>query len=257
MKGFYRLTGSKVKLSAVVLMVFFVSAVSQAQIPNRFHNLKVLPDLISKDELLHVMRGFTSSLGVRCLFCHKGDESTPFNKIDFASDEKPNKDKARLMMKMVKNINENYLAKISKISGDKDNDFIKVKCVTCHHGQPEPQTLEAVLMETINKEGVDQAIEKYHKLRDRFYGGFSYDFQDHTLVKLSEELIDAKKPDAAVAMSKLNLEMYPESGVAFYGMAQSYEANNDKQNAIIYYKKALEKMPNNDRIAKKLEELQN
>ena len=65
MKGSNRLTGSKVKLFAVVLLVFFVSAASQAQIPNRFHNLKVLPDLISKDELLHVMRGFTSSLGVR------------------------------------------------------------------------------------------------------------------------------------------------------------------------------------------------
>lgn len=248
---------TKFSLIAVIFFICVSSIQTNAQVTEKFYNLKVLPKKIEKEKLISIMRNFTSALNVRCIFCHQGDENTPFEKIDFTSDEKPNKDKAREMMRMVQAINKDYIAKISEKSEEaehEDNDA-KVKCVTCHHGQPEPKSLEEVMFKTIKRHGIDDAIDRYHKLYNEYYGGFTFDFRDHTLVKLTEQLIDKKMNDDAVAISKLNLEMYPKSGVAFYGAAMAYEANNDKANAINYYQKALEQMPNNRRIEKKLQEL--
>ena len=72
-------------------------------------NLKVLPKDISKDELVRTMRGFTAGLGVRCAFCHKGEEGQPLDTYDFMSDARPQKDVARKMLTMVMAINSDYL----------------------------------------------------------------------------------------------------------------------------------------------------
>jgi Photosynthetic reaction centre cytochrome C subunit len=243
-----------ITIIGALLLVFFINVPSYSQMSDKFYNLKVLPKMISRPELLSIMRGFTSALDVRCEFCHAEGQD---GRLDFSSDAKPNKDKAREMLRMVQNINDNYISKIAEMSKDTSNEVIKVQCVTCHHGQPVPQTLQAVMMKTINKQGVDSAIAQYHDLYNKYYGGFSYDFKDHSLVELSEQLIDAQKPADAVAISKLNLQMYPNSGVAFYGMGEAYEANNDKQNAITYYQKAFAQMPNDRRLEKKIQDLQN
>ena len=51
------------------------------------------------------MRNFTSALGVRCQFCHVGQEGQPLAPFDFASDQKRNKLVARQMLRMVAEIN--------------------------------------------------------------------------------------------------------------------------------------------------------
>lgn len=85
-------------------------------------NLKVLTGIHSKPQLLNVMRGFAEALGVKCDFCHNTD--------NFASDEKMPKRVARVMIRMVRNIDENYLnAPMMK----------KVTCFTCHRGQEIPK----------------------------------------------------------------------------------------------------------------------
>src|SRR5690606_32103791 len=65
----------------------------------RAKNLKVLPKDISKDELDEVMDGFKAALGVKCGHCHAPSTIDP-KKLDFASDEKIEKEIARKMMKM-------------------------------------------------------------------------------------------------------------------------------------------------------------
>ncbi len=86
------------------------------------NNLKVLHGIHSRDQLLNVMRGFTEALGVKCDFCHNTD--------DFASDEKIQKRTARMMIKMVANIDGNYLL---------GTQMEKVTCFTCHRGSSIPK----------------------------------------------------------------------------------------------------------------------
>src|SRR5437762_5060962 len=74
--------------------------------PERAKNLKVLPKDTPKEKLQATMTGFTRSLGVRCPFCHVGQEGQPLTTFDFASDQKPMKQVARGMMKLVKRTND-------------------------------------------------------------------------------------------------------------------------------------------------------
>ncbi len=83
-------------------------------------NLKVLPSDIEPQQLMGMMRGVSGALGVRCNHCH-----TP---PDFASDEKPEKEVARAMIKMVQNIKGHA----DEYAPDGRAD--KVGCWTCHRG---------------------------------------------------------------------------------------------------------------------------
>jgi tetratricopeptide (TPR) repeat protein len=240
------------KSSFLVLIGFFFFSVANAQIPNTFTNLKVLPKDISKDELVDIMKSFTSSLGVRCNYCHVGEDGQPLNTFDFQSDTKTTKLKARTMMNMTHDINSDYLSKFSEYQ----DKTLQVKCVTCHRGIPKPEPLEDVIYEKLKSEGLDEAISSYNDLYKKNYGGYAYDFRDHSLVGLSEKLSEEKLYDEAIAFAKINVEKYPESGVAYFGFAEAYESKGDKENAIKNYKKALELMPRGkDFINKKLEEL--
>lgn len=102
------------------------------QIPDKFTNLQVLPKDISKDNLVDTMRLFSRSLGVRCDHCHELSEEHQ----DFASDKKEAKNAARTMMRMVHEINTNFMPKTEPLPGEKSAD--KVNCWTCHRGAKEP-----------------------------------------------------------------------------------------------------------------------
>ena len=47
------------------------------------------------------MREFSFALNVRCQYCHTGGDGISFEGVNFASDEKPAKVKARAMLRMV------------------------------------------------------------------------------------------------------------------------------------------------------------
>jgi hypothetical protein len=83
--------------------------------PEKPKNLHVLPKEWPGSRLRPVMIGFTKALGVRCSYCHKGEEG--MSTYDFASDENPNKNRAREMYRMLSEIDE-HLKRIEP-SGDK------------------------------------------------------------------------------------------------------------------------------------------
>lgn len=225
------------KLTILASIIFLSSVLSQAQIPDKFTNLQVLPKLISKEKLVGTMRSFTEALGVNCGFCHADQEGT--NKLDFASDKKNEKEEARIMLKMVMGINRDYLSQLSEYT----KDVMQVKCVTCHRGNKKPVMLEDVLLTTIEEKGLPEAISTYHQLHDEYYGSFTYDFTPHTLVKLVEMLNDDKRYDDALGVANLNIEVYPQSGMAYYGLGEAYEAKGDKQKAVESYEKAKQLSP--------------
>ncbi len=238
------------KLTILASIIFLSSVLSHAQIPDKFTNLQVLPKLISKEKLLGTMRSFSDALGVDCGFCHANQEGT--DKLDFPSDKKDEKEEARVMLKMVMGINQDYLSQLSKYTGD----IMSVKCVTCHRGNKKPLMLEDVLLTTIKEKGLPQAISTYHQLRDEYYGGFTYNFSPETLVKLVEMLNDENRFDDALGVANLNIEVYPNSGMAYYGLGEAYQAKGENEKALESYKKAKEMMPEGSRfIDRKIQEL--
>jgi hypothetical protein len=103
--------------------------------PPKFENLKVLPKKISGPQLHEVMDMWATSLGVHCNFCHARNDQT--NKMDFASDAKPEKEAARHMFLMAGKINKKFF------NAQKDSLGMmmesSVNCYTCHRGSAHPE----------------------------------------------------------------------------------------------------------------------
>ena len=137
-----------VLLLAVLPLVSTVSARQdaappppQTQVQTQRHpipkptNLQVLPKDIPVSDLMALMRGYSRALGVECGFCHVVDQQT--HRPDFASDAKPEKATARIMITMTNEINTKYLSQV------KDPDATPadktVTCGTCHRGSSMPK----------------------------------------------------------------------------------------------------------------------
>ena len=95
-------------------------------------NLKVLPNDITEDELKGVMRHYNKALGVKCSYCHAEVKGT--DKLDFASDEKKEKEYARGMIKMTQEINANYF---NWENVENTKDIKVVDCTMSHRGHKE------------------------------------------------------------------------------------------------------------------------
>lgn len=132
---------------ACIACVFLFQAFTNHQQP-QWKNLKILPQDISKDGLDSVMHHFTHSLGVKCTYCHAGNPAE--RKMNFPSDEKPEKLIARKMMEMSIDINKNHFQQIAemmdsgKMAANTDTSSVSymlkyVTCYTCHHGDPHPE----------------------------------------------------------------------------------------------------------------------
>src|SRR5258708_29056375 len=68
-------------------------------IPDHFTNLTVLPSTITKPELMGIMKQFAVTMKVRCSYCHA--VSDDLSEGSFASDEKPTKEEARKLMRLI------------------------------------------------------------------------------------------------------------------------------------------------------------
>lgn len=132
---------SKLILAGAAALFLAAAAIGQAPVAppapaaaSHFKNLKVLPAGIPRDQLSAVMKTFSSSLGVKCAFCHVGEEGKPLSTYDFASDANPHKDIARAMMRLTWRLNAQDLPAIGGLHS------AKVTCFTCHRGAKEPAT---------------------------------------------------------------------------------------------------------------------
>jgi hypothetical protein len=100
-------------------------------------NLKVLPKDLTGAQIRDIMETWSGELGTGCKSCHAVDPKNigPNGKprLNYADDSKDEKRTARVMYKMVEDINANYVSKI-------DNSGEPVTCGTCHRGHfgPEP-----------------------------------------------------------------------------------------------------------------------
>lgn len=99
-----------------------------------FHNLKVLSQNITHDQLIATMRTISRSLGVRCDHCHVENPQGSKERFDFASDAKAEKATARMMMQMTTRVNGEYLSQLH-------DPTAVVSCYTCHRGKSVPDAV--------------------------------------------------------------------------------------------------------------------
>lgn len=201
----------------------------------QFMNLQVLPEDISRPELIGIMRGFTRALGVRCSDCHVGEEGMPLDEYDFMSDGKELKKKARVMLEMVNEINTAFLPRVE--------EGATVSCVTCHHGKLHPETLEDTLWEMYERAGTEGAIARYRQLRDEHYGGWAYDFGELTLLRFGERVAETGDAAGAQAVVELNLEFFPESAFSWFTLGELERAAGNNDAAKAAYEKTIEAEP--------------
>lgn len=121
----------------IILAIIVVSSVAATSLPEKealYTNLKVLPKDISSKNLQGIMADdFEDGLGVNCGFCHANAKDG--HGLDFASDQKPEKEIARGMMRMTLGINKKYFqAKHPQIG----SNALTITCTTCHKGEAFP-----------------------------------------------------------------------------------------------------------------------
>ncbi|HSA91596.1 MAG TPA: c-type cytochrome [Terriglobales bacterium] len=209
--------------------------------PEEPKNLKVLPKGTKGAQLGEVMRGFAFALDVRCQHCHVG-EGSDLTKFDFPSDEKITKQKARLMIQMVQDINQTYLTQLTKLESA-PQERVEVTCMTCHRTASKPEMLGDILARTIEKEGVDAAITQYRELRKSNYGGFAYDFSTGMLTALGERLASGGKVDAALRILDLEKEVNGESASIYFTRGRIEVHAGLRDQAIHSFERGLELAP--------------
>src|SRR5437867_11660445 len=118
--------------------------------PDSLINVKVIPKTTPVMQVVGIMRNCAGGLGVRCQFCHVGQEGMPLGQFDFAKDEKRTKLTARQMMRMVEEINRRLdtLPEHAQMTS-----HVEVTCQTCHRGVSRPMPLEQLIQETATSAG--------------------------------------------------------------------------------------------------------
>ena len=199
----------KSPLGALALLL--VAAPVSGQAPGKFPpdslvNLRVIPKSTPVIEVVGMMRNMTGALGVRCQFCHVGEEGQPLERFDFASDQKRAKVVARQMMLMVREIN----SRLDTLP-ERPTPLLQVTCATCHRGTSRPVPLFTLMLETSQAAGADSAIRVYRALRQRYYGRDAFDFGEPSLNIAAFRLGQAKRFEEAFALLRLNEEFFPVS----------------------------------------------
>jgi tetratricopeptide (TPR) repeat protein len=202
--------GRWLRVVSILLVAIAPPAAAQTWPPDSLTNLKVLPKDITVRELVTLMAGFTRALGVRCTYCHVGEEGKPLEDYRFAADDKPAKRKARVMLQMVDDLNGRYLATLET----RRDPPVRVECTTCHRGITEPRTLQDVLLLVYRAKGLDSTIAAYQALRQKYYGRSAYDFGEVPLADVAGSIWDQGQAVDALRLSTLNVEVNPASAFA-------------------------------------------
>lgn len=238
-------------IAALALSLALASPAEAQFPPEKLENLKVFPQDIPVRALIDTMRGFTRALGVRCQFCHVGQEGQPLSTFDFVSDEKHTKQAAREMLGMVAAINGAHLGKLEH----RHEPRVVVTCATCHRGVSEPRPIQQVLLIAYDSGGADAAERKYHQLRERYYGSAAYDFGEVPLADVGEALGRRNRMADAIRFYVLNTEFSPNSAFAHRMAGGAYLSSGDTVKAITSLERAIAIAPNDQQTQRTLEAL--
>jgi hypothetical protein len=221
------------------------------QRPWRGENLQFFANDISRPQLVQRMREFSFALDVRCQYCHAGGDGISFDGVDFASDAKPAKVKARAMLRLVDQINNTMLASVPARAEPR----VSVNCATCHRGNALPKSLQTTLLEIIEKDGVTAATAKYRELRANTLIAGKYNFGEWEINELARRLTEGGRTAEAIAILEMNGEFYPKSADIDFTIGELHRARTENDKAIARYRTALAKNPQHQAAKRWLGEL--
>jgi hypothetical protein len=228
------------------------AAAQDPQTPWKGKNLKYFSPDITRERLTQRMREFSFALGVRCQYCHAGGDGISFEGVDFSSDEKPAKVKARAMLRMTDEVNRSLLTQIPS----RVEPRVDVDCVTCHRGLALPKTLQTTLLEIIDADGASAAVARYRELRrDQALSG-RYNFGEWEINELARRLVEANNTAAAITVLEMNGEFYPKSADIDFQLGELHRLRGEREQAVRRYHSALEKSPQHQGAKRRLEELE-
>jgi hypothetical protein len=110
-----------------------------------------------------------------------------------------------------------------------------------------------LLVEIITSEGVEKAAMKYQELSKNNPEG--YTFREGELNRAGYTLLEAENAAGAIALFRLNCNLYPDSFNTFDSLGDAYLANGDTQNAKVNFEKALQLNPGSTFTKEKLAKL--
>jgi Tetratricopeptide repeat/Photosynthetic reaction centre cytochrome C subunit len=221
------------------------------QPPWKPKNLRYFPQDITRDALVQRMREFSFALNVRCQYCHSGGDGVSLEGVDFASDDKRAKGKARAMLKMTEAINTSLLPDIPSRAEPR----VEVSCVTCHHGLALPKSLQTTLFEIVQKDGAPAAVARYKELRADTTMG-RYNFGQWETMELARRLVEAKNTSAAIAILEMTGEYYPKSPDVDLQLGELHLMQGERDQALACFRRTLEKAPDNPRAKARIAELE-
>jgi hypothetical protein len=227
-------------LAAAMLTPVLTAAAQSKFPPDSLVNVKVIPRSTPVQDVIGTMRNFTSYLGVRCQFCHIGEEGRPLTEFDFVSDDKRTKQVAREMMRMVQEINR----RLDSLPG-RAMPGLEVTCGTCHRGVSRPAPLATIMEEVAGSSGTDSAIRAYRALRSRYYGSDAYNFTESSLNIAAFRLGRASRFAEAFALLGLNEELYPGSSGMYVFRGNISLMQRDTAAAARAYREAIRLDPQN------------
>lgn len=198
-------------------------------------NLRVLKTL-SAAELRETMRGFSFALGVRCTHCHVREtpEGSERPVMIFDRDDKENKLIARKMLTMVADIN----AKITGLGRGENHIYQPVTCTTCHRGQNKPILIQTVLDAALKKGGAEEAISQYIELKERYYGGHTYDFTPFTFAEYAQTIASGGDLENGAILAAYNTKSHPNEAYGQQILGQINLAREDYIGAIAAFEAA-------------------
>jgi Flp pilus assembly protein TadD len=101
---------------------------------------------------------------------------------------------------------------------------------------------------------LNEAVEGYKKIKRE--KPLNAAVQEARLNDLGYSLLRDGRVAEAIAVFKVNVELYPQSSNVYDSLGEAYLANGDKELASINYKKSLELDPHNQNAANVLKRLQ-
>ena len=220
--------------------------------PWKGKNLQFFPADIQRDVLVQRMREFSFALGVRCQYCHFGGDGISFDGVDFASDEKPAKMKARAMLRMTDQVNRTLLPQVPSRAEPR----VQVECATCHRGMALPKSLQTTLYEIVKKDGAEAAVKRYRELRNGDTLSGRYNFGEWEINELARRLFEDKDTASAVAILEMNGEFYPKSAAIDFQLGELHRLRGEKEQALASYRRTLEKQPDHQQAKQRIAELE-
>ncbi|UCC39505.1 MAG: MBL fold metallo-hydrolase [Candidatus Aminicenantes bacterium] len=100
------------------------------------------------------------------------------------------------------------------------------------------------LTEAITRSDIKEVVKLYKQLRQNEPD--KYNFAENQLNILGYQLLARNMVKGAIEIFKLNVEAYPESGNVYDSLAEAYMNDGNRELAIKFYLKSLEKDPSND-----------